>query len=79
MLLWPFAIVIAYESTPMVVLSWANNEVSQQPGGMPHMWFLKAMLHAFCALIFIQGLAIVARGLLVLGGRTQYAPQASTH
>jgi hypothetical protein len=37
------------------------------------------MLHAFCALIFIQGLAIVARGLLVLGGRTQYAPQASTH
>ena len=78
-LLWPFAIVIAYESTPMVVLSWANNEVSQQPGGMPAMWFLKAMLHVFCAVIFIQGMAVGARGLLVLGGRTQYAQQASTH
>jgi TRAP-type mannitol/chloroaromatic compound transport system permease small subunit len=43
------------------------------------MWFLKAMLHVFCAVIFIQGMAVVARGLLVLGGRTQYAQQASTH
>jgi hypothetical protein len=29
--------------------------------------------------IFIQGIAVVARGLLVLGGRTEYAPQGSAH
>ena len=78
-LLWPLAIVIAYESAPLVALSWANDEVSQQPGGMPDVWFLKAMLHVFCAVIFIQGIAGVARGLLVLGGRTEYAPQGSAH
>ncbi|MFO0292136.1 MAG: TRAP transporter small permease subunit [Rhodospirillales bacterium] len=78
-LLWPLAAVIAYESTPMVVLSWANDEVSQQPGGMPDVWFLKAMLHVFCAVIFLQGIAVVARGILVLGGRTEYAQQASAH
>ncbi len=78
-LLWPFAAVIAYESVPMVALSWMNNEVSQQPGGMPNMWFLKSMLHVFCAAIFLQGLAMVARGLLVLGGRTEFAPNTSTH
>jgi TRAP-type mannitol/chloroaromatic compound transport system permease small subunit len=78
-LLWPLAIVIAYESAPMVALSWANDEVSQQPGGMPDVWFLKSMLHVFCAVIFIQGIAVVARGLLVLGGRTEYAPQGSAH
>jgi TRAP-type mannitol/chloroaromatic compound transport system permease small subunit len=63
----------------MVVLSWANDEVSQQPGGMPDVWFLKAMLHVFCAVIFLQGIAVVARGILVLGGRTEYAQQASAH
>lgn len=78
-LLWPFALVIAYEAGPMVALSWSNDETSQQPGGMPNVWFLKAMLHVFCAVIFLQGLAVVSRGLLVLGGRTEYAPQASAH
>ena len=78
-LLWPLALVIAYEAIPMVALSWANNETSQQPGGMPSVWILKSMLHVFCAVIFIQGIATVSRGLLVLGGRTEYAQQASAH
>jgi len=78
-LLWPFAAVIAYEAIPMVALSWSNNEVSQQPGGMPHMWVLKGMLHVFCAVIFLQGLAMAARSLLVLGGRSEFAQQSAGH
>jgi len=78
-LLWPLAAVIAYESVPMIVLSWANDEVSQQPGGMPNVWFLKAMLHVFCAVIFLQGLAMAARSLLVLGGRSEFAQQSAGH
>ena len=78
-LLWPFAIVVAYEAIPMVALSWANDETSQQPGGMPDVWFLKAMLHVFCGVIFLQGLAVIARALLVLGGRTEFAPQSAGH
>ncbi len=78
-LLWPFAIVIAYESVPLFVMSWANDETSQQPGGMPNVWVLKAMLHVFCATIFLQGAAVAARALLVLGGRAEYAQQASSH
>lgn len=78
-LLWPFAAVIAYEATPMIELSWRNNEISQQPGGMPYVWFLKAMLHVFCAAIFLQGVAMVARGILVLSGRTEFAHRAAAH
>jgi hypothetical protein len=37
------------------------------------------MLHVFCATIFLQGAAVAARALLVLGGRAEYAQQASSH
>jgi len=77
--LMPFVIVLAYEAIPFVELSWRNNEISIQPGGMPATYILKSSLQAFCALVALQGLANVARSILILSGRTEFAPSAVAH
>jgi TRAP-type mannitol/chloroaromatic compound transport system permease small subunit len=77
--LLPFVVVLAYEAVPLVVLSWQNNEVSVQPGGMPAIYVLKSMLHGFCLVVGLQGLAIAARSVLVLSGREEFAPGRVAH
>lgn len=49
------------------------DEGSMNPGGLPNLWILKGALVAFCGLIALQGLALLARGTLVLRGRTEWA------
>lgn len=48
-------------------------------GGLPNWWILKLALLGFVALVALQGLALLARSLLVLGGREEFAGQASSH
>ena len=77
--LLPFVILLAYEAIPFVELSWRDNEISIQPGGMPAMYVLKAMLHGFCLVVALQGLAIIARSILILTGREEFATGQVAH
>ena len=64
----PWTLALAWLSWPFVFSSWSIYEGSSQPNGMPAVFLLKSMLVVFCALLTLQGLAIIARGVLVLAG-----------
>ena len=79
----PWMIVLAWLTWPFIVDSWAILEGSPQPNGMPGVFLLRTMLLVFSALMTLQCLAIIARGILVLAGdpvaaqTAPFAPQAS--
>ena len=81
----PWMIVLAWLTWPFIVGSWAIFEGSAQPNGMPGVFLLRTMLLVFCALMTLQCLAIVARGILVLTGdkvaaqTRPYALDAGSH
>ncbi len=77
--LLPFMLLLYFEAIPFVELSWRNGESSIQPGGMPAIYILKVSLQAFCVLVSLQGLATIARSILILSGRTEFAPAATSH
>jgi len=64
----PWMAVLAWLTWPFIVDSWSIWEGSAQPNGMPGVFLLRTMLLVFCALMALQCLAIVARGILVLSG-----------
>jgi TRAP-type mannitol/chloroaromatic compound transport system, small permease component len=72
--LFPWLIVLWYYAWPYVASSWALGEESPQVGGMPALYLLKSVILAFCVLMGLQGLAICARSLLVIGGRPDLLP-----
>lgn len=79
LMLVPFLAVFATFTWFFFMNSFRANEGSQNPGGLPALWILKGTLVVMCGLIAMQGLAIIARGLLVLGGREEWALQSSGH
>ncbi len=64
----PWLIALAYTSAPLILSSWAIQEVSAQPGGMPAVYILKSVIWVFCFVVGIQGLALIARRILFLRG-----------
>ena len=67
--LFPWLAVIAVGSTPFVAESWRIREASGTADGMPGVFLLKTLLLVFCAVLFLQGLALIARRGLYLAGR----------
>jgi len=67
--LFPWLAVVATRSAPFVLSSWGIREASSTAGGMPALYLLKSLLWVFCALLFVQGLALIARRALFLAGR----------
>jgi TRAP-type mannitol/chloroaromatic compound transport system permease small subunit len=67
--LFPWLAVVAWTSAPFVLSSWSVREASSTAGGMPGLYLLKSLLWAFCALLFLQGAALVLRRALFLAGR----------
>jgi TRAP-type mannitol/chloroaromatic compound transport system permease small subunit len=51
-----------------VAASWSVGESSSAADGMPAVYLLKTLLWVFCALLFLQGLALIARRTLYLAG-----------
>ncbi len=77
----PWMFVLAWLTWPFVVDSWSIWEGSPQPNGMPGVFLLRTMLLIFSALMTLQCLAIMARGILVLAGdraAAETAPFART-
>lgn len=67
--LFPWLAILAVTSAPFVLSSWQIRESSGTADGMPGLFVLKSMLWVFCALLFLQGLALIARRALQLTGR----------
>lgn len=75
----PFMLVCTWAFSTMVGNSWAADEMSPNPGGLQNYWILKGTLVVFAVLVLLQGLAMIARSILVLRGREEFAPSASSH
>jgi len=73
--LFPWLIVLAYYATTPILNSWDILEPSANQGGMPGLYILKTSLWVFCFLVGLQGLALIARSILVLQGHEEYAPR----
>jgi len=71
--LLPWLILVAAMSAPWIWASILTNETSASTGGMPGLYVLKAIIPVFCLLLGLQGLATMARSLLVLSGREEHA------
>ena len=56
-----------------VLVSWARLEESREAGGLPGLYLLKTVIWAFCILVGMQGLSMMARSALVLGGDESFA------
>ena len=72
----PFLAVLVIWSWPYVERSWALGESSPNVGGLPGLFVLKSFLLVFAAVVGLQALAIVLRGVLVLAGREALLPPA---
>ncbi|MBI1422253.1 MAG: TRAP transporter small permease subunit [Gammaproteobacteria bacterium] len=70
----PTALFIAYISLRFVEMSYAVQEGSPDPGGLPARYLLKAFLPIGFGLVALQGVAMVCDGIVKL-----IAPPASTH
>lgn len=66
--LFPWLFLVAYVSAPFIVASWSIREPSSTADGMPAVYVLKSAIAAFCALVFMQGLALLVRRGLFLAG-----------
>lgn len=77
--LFPFLYVLWSAFSTFFLNSFRVNEGSPNPGGLPNWWILKLALLVFVGLTALQGLALVARSLLVLGGREEFASKATSH
>jgi len=66
--LFPWLAVVAVTSAPFVTSSWGIREGAATADGMPAVYLLKSLLWVFCALLFLQGLALIVRRSLYLMG-----------
>jgi TRAP-type mannitol/chloroaromatic compound transport system permease small subunit len=71
--LLPWLIVTGTMAAPWVWASILTNETSASTGGMPGLFVLKSVILIFCVLLGLQGLATMARSILVLNGREEWA------
>lgn len=68
-LLLPVTLFIGYISWEYVATSWSLKEGSQEAGGLPYRYILKSALIAMPVLMVLQGIAELARCVLVLTGQ----------
>jgi len=78
-LLVPFLWVFGAGVWNFFAASYAADEGSLNPGGLPNFWLLKGALVGFIGLIALQGLAFVLRGLLVVAGHSRFALHHGGH
>jgi TRAP-type mannitol/chloroaromatic compound transport system permease small subunit len=76
--LMPWLIVLAAYAIPYIAASWQLGEASSQTGGMPGLYLLKSAILGFCLLVGLQGLAIIARSVVVIAGSSDHGGPADT-
>ncbi len=65
----PFCALVVWASWSFVEGSWSIGEGSENPGGLPARWLLKACIPAAFVMLGLQGVAMAARSVLLLRGR----------
>lgn len=65
----PFTLLVIWASKNFVSMSWAIQETSPDPGGLPYRYLLKAMVPVGFSLILIQGIAMILRSFCTVIGR----------
>jgi TRAP-type mannitol/chloroaromatic compound transport system permease small subunit len=66
--------VVLIYTWPYVSRSWRLWEASANVGGMPGYFILKSFVIVFAVLVGLQGLAMLARSILVLANREDLLP-----
>ncbi len=65
----PFSLLIIWASKNFVGMSWAIQETSPDPGGLPYRYLLKAMVPVGFSLILLQGISMILRSFCTVIGR----------
>lgn len=73
--LLPWMGVLAWTSSQFVLSSWEILEGSSTADGMPGLYILKSTIWVFCAVISLQGIALIARRTLFLKGHDEHSPE----
>lgn len=73
--LFPFMYVIIAWGLPYVQRSWRITEGSANIGGMPGLFILKSFILVFAVLVSLQGIAYLARAILVLADKEDMLPE----
>ncbi len=66
LLLMPASLFIFWISLDYVVNSWAEFEGSREAGGLPGVFLLKSTIPTMACLLFLQGISLICRSLLVI-------------
>ncbi|MRI57916.1 MAG: C4-dicarboxylate ABC transporter permease [Epsilonproteobacteria bacterium] len=61
LLIIPFSLMMLYFSFDFVWQSFAQNEASSDPGGLPHRWIIKAAIAVFALSLLFQSIAEIAK------------------
>ncbi|MBB4286709.1 TRAP transporter small permease subunit [Roseospira goensis] len=64
----PFCVLVLWVSWPYVANSWRVMEGSKETSGIQGVYLLKSVILVFGGLVILQGLSVIARSLLTLGG-----------
>lgn len=67
--LLPFCALVVWVSVGFVETSWGVGEGSENPGGLPGRYVLKAMIPAAFVLLGLQGVSLAIRSALIVAGR----------
>lgn len=70
--LLPWCAVVGWYGWGFLAASYRVDESSSQPGGLEHVWVVKAAVLAFAVLVGLQGLAMIARRVLGLRGDSRF-------
>jgi TRAP-type mannitol/chloroaromatic compound transport system permease small subunit len=70
LLLMPVCGFIFWSSWGYVADAWAVGETSGEAGGLPFVYLLKTILLLMPSLLTLQGLVIILKALLIMGGKT---------
>ena len=72
----PLIWILVQYSLPFVQRSWRFYEGSANYGGMPGLFVLKSFILLFAAVVGLQALAMLLRGILVLRNQEQLLPES---
>ena len=67
--LLPVSIFILLTSLDYISFAWSFQESSAQPGGLPGVFLVKTLIPVMAALLALQGIAEILRGIVSLAGQ----------
>jgi TRAP-type mannitol/chloroaromatic compound transport system permease small subunit len=65
-LILPFVLLILYVSFDYISLSYNQNEISPDPGGLAYRWAIKSMMVVGFVLLGLQSLAEIVKNLKII-------------